>query len=90
MPKTMLLISFVFALLMGCKQGDEFTLDVIFPLDVQHGVCSERQIINEQTTSSKYITDHPLSYCDGFVAVPYPKWQEYRRWRLKQTTQGNQ
>jgi hypothetical protein len=67
------------SLLTGCIQTDP-PITTLYVIDVQHQVCSIRQITDTKLLTSKWIEDRPLSACDGVVGLSMLEFLKLKAW----------
>lgn len=50
----------------------------LYVIDIEHQVCSEREITDKDTLASRFVRDLPLKNCDGNISLTAKEFLDLR------------
>ena len=62
----------------GCQSLENAPVTHLYVLDIDHMICSKRQIVDKKTLSSVWVEDLPLEKCDGAVGLDAKEFSDLR------------
>lgn len=67
-------------LLASCLSMKEAPIDYFYVIDIPHGVCTQKQVLDRQTLTMKTVAELPLIECDGNIGMRAQEFLNLRTW----------
>ena len=77
MQKIVLLIN---SFLLSACVSRPLPLNYVYVIDIPHGVCAKKEIIDRENLIFKHVEDLPLMDCDGNISIDSSEWLGLKDW----------